>query len=274
MKITFIGNACCIYEADGFKLLADPWIVGTPFGSWVHSPPLKTKIEDVLGVDAIYISHCHQDHLDPESLKHFRRDVPIFVLDEPMHISARLLRARGFTSVNELVDAQRHQVGPFEVALLAPFVTHPFFGSDIGNVVDSAMWVECGGKKVLNANDNTMTPGIAAVFRTTYGAPDVAQLNWNPAGPYPACFRNLSNLEKLAEGAKILDRQIGNMAAVALALGAGITVPFAGMYALGHGREYLNPYLGTCSPEDCAKRLRELGVATLVMNEGDTYDIL
>ena len=66
MKFEFIGNASGIFHGTkGTRILCDPWIVPGVFeGSWFHYPPIKTKIEDLQNVDAIYVSHIHPDHYD------------------------------------------------------------------------------------------------------------------------------------------------------------------------------------------------------------------
>lgn len=273
MKLTHYGNAFCEYSHAGFRLLADPWLLGTPFETWGHSPPLKTKIQDILGADAIYISHCHQDHLDRETLQHFRRDVPIVILDEPLHISARALRGMGFTNVAEVGNGVTHKVGPFTLKLFGPWVGHPFHATDTGNAVDSAMLVMCDGKSILNCNDNTLTPHAACIFRAIHAAPDVAQLNSNGASCYPATFRNLTHEEKLAERERILLQQHQNLVEVSKALGAKRVQPFAGQFQLVNGKEHLNQYLPVWDTARIGGFLEEHGVKALCLREGESYEL-
>ena len=42
---------------------------------------LKTKTEDVLNIDAIYVSHLHSDHFDIRTFKKFKKSTPIIILD-------------------------------------------------------------------------------------------------------------------------------------------------------------------------------------------------
>jgi len=54
MNLTFIANACCVFEQRGFKILCDPWLVDGAFeGAWFHFPPLRTTAADLLGVDCL-----------------------------------------------------------------------------------------------------------------------------------------------------------------------------------------------------------------------------
>ena len=41
MKITHLNGACEIIQANGIKILTDPWLVdGEYYGSWYMYPPL------------------------------------------------------------------------------------------------------------------------------------------------------------------------------------------------------------------------------------------
>lgn len=276
MKLTFITNACAIYESQGFRLLSDPWFTPGAFGSWTHDPPLKTKIEDVLGVDAIYISHIHQDHLDPEALKHFRKDIPIVTLKDRLGITERKLKELGFECVVAIGDKMSTELVMPDAALhlFAPFTKHPFHDSDIGNVVDSALLIEAEGKKILNTNDNTPSLEAAEWLKKEYGPFDLVQLNWNNAGPFPACFTNLSHDEKLAAAKDCVQRNLGHMAKVAKILDAKYTMPFAGAYKLAFGYEHLNQYLGTCSAEEAGLFLSKyFGINAVWLKEGETLEL-
>lgn len=281
MKLTFLANACAIYEANGFRLMSDPWLVPGAFGTWVHDPPITTKPEDVKDVDALYISHIHPDHLCEKTLAVFRRDIPIVTLADRLSLAEKKLKEIGFTNVRGLNDRAQIKgdlskyLGPFDVTMFGPFAKHPFHDDacEIGNVVDSAILIECGDVKVLNTNDNTPSLEAAEWLAKNYGPFTVAQLNWNNAGPYPACFDNLSHEEKLKEADRCVARNLAHMAEVAKILHAEVTMPFAGMYKLGFGFEHLNQYLGTCSAEDAAQYLIESGVAAVALGEGDSFEL-
>jgi L-ascorbate metabolism protein UlaG (beta-lactamase superfamily) len=56
MRITKFGHCCLLLEVDGVKLLTDP---GT----------FTTAQDALVGIDAVLITHEHQDHYHVESLK-------------------------------------------------------------------------------------------------------------------------------------------------------------------------------------------------------------
>jgi UDP-MurNAc hydroxylase len=275
MKLTFITNACAIYEHDNFWLMTDPWLVPGAFGTWIHDPPIVSKPEDFKNVDALYISHIHPDHLCEKTLEVFRRDIPIITLKDKLSLAERKLKELGFTDIRAMEDRERGKIGPFDVTMFGPFTKHPFHADacEIGNVVDSSLLVAAGGASVLNTNDNTPSFEAAEWLAKEYGPFDIAQLNWNNAGPYPACFDNLTDDEKRAEAKRCLDRNLYHMAAVARRLKPKVVMPFAGAYKLGYGKEHLNEFLGTCSAVEAAMYLVKNDIMAFCLDEGKNIDL-
>lgn len=271
MKLTFFHNACCVYEAQGFKLLADPWFYPGSFGTWTHDPPITIGIEAVKDADCLYISHIHQDHLQPESLAHFKRDIPIVCLKEPLGLVPRKLRSLGFTEIWEMGNKEQRQVGPFMAQMFGPFTKHPFFGDDceIGNVIDSSLLIKADGKTILNANDNALTVETAKQFTGI----DLLQHNFNNAGAYPACFDNLTDVEKQYEAQTCVERNLSHLLTVSKATGAKQVQPFAGQYKLDYGYEHLNPFLGTCSSQYAVEFLKANLINAVHLDEGETLDL-
>jgi UDP-MurNAc hydroxylase len=225
-----------------------------------------TTPEEWTGVDALYISHVHKDHADPETLKHFRRNIPIFTLKDGKNYAANALTRMGFTRVFALEDQESVEVGPFEMTMFGPFCKHPHHDCEVGNVVDSAMRLAHKSYSVLNCNDNTPSVEAAEAYRKLYGSPTVAQLNYNSAGPYPACFDNLTYEQKRAEHFRLIEVHLSHMVAVAQALQPEYVMPFAGAYKLQD--ESLNPVLGTTTPQHAAARAQLAGFQTLLLGEG------
>lgn len=276
MIVRFYTNACCTYEIPGYRLLADPWLSPTAFeGSWEHDPPITTRPEDLADVDALYISHIHEDHCDPATLKHFRRDIPIFVLRDEHQFLARHLGRMGFTLIVLCDPMQGYEIAEgLRIRIFPPFVAHPFHGAELGNLIDSALYVEHeGGGSALNCNDNTPTVDAAAMLRHEFGAPTLAQINYNCAGPYPACFVNLTDDERRAEANRLVRRNLRHMGDVAEALGARYVMPFAGAFRASGDKAHLNPYLGTTTAQAAGWHLELRGFRPVVLGEGETVDV-
>ncbi len=260
MNLTFVGNACNVIEFEGVKLLTDPWLIEGAFeGSWFHYPPLKHTPEDFKDVDGIYISHVHPDHYCPESLRRIG-DKPLLILRRKHNILKNTMIRDGFTNIIEFDDNVTTEWKNMKLTMFDAFVGNPFTDTEFGNPLDSALLVQCGDQSVFNTNDNT--PDLAAChnIRAKYGRFDIAQLNYNAAGPYPACFSNLSLREKQAEHGRLVDRNIKHMIGCAKILEPRYVQPFAGAYILGGKLASKNDYLGTTNVHYAADRLNDAGI--------------
>lgn len=273
----FIGNACGIFIGNqGTRLLCDPWLLDGVFeGSWCHYPKLKTTIDDVLDVDALYVSHLHPDHFDERTFR-FDKNKPIIILDHPPNFLTKKLEALGYRNLIKLKDKETTRFNEFDITLFAPFAKHPFHETKVGNLIDSAMLVACAGVSAFNANDNRPTVEAAQKLRETYGEISLAMLNYNAAGPYPSCFDNLSDSEKHEEHRRILLRNFEHVRELVLALKPRRLLPFAGAYVLGGKLRHKNAYLGTTTWDECAAWLKSEGIGdteVVLLREGDLLDI-
>jgi len=276
MKVTFISNACCVYEANRMRILTDPWLVDGAFeGAWFHAPALKTKPHDLTDVDALFISHIHPDHYDLKTLSAFRRDIPIFILDAYPGFLKRSLENLGFKKVIVIPPEKPYEFGPFELTLFSPFAKHAHHEAEIGNLIDSAILVKANNRSIFNANDNALTLETAADIAQRFGPFTVAQLNYNAAGPFPSCFDNLSDTEKQERHRSVLDRNLAHMVSMGETLGCEYIMPFAGAYVIG-GKEWTkNRYLGTTTWDEAADYVTQnsQGIKALVLNEGQSFDL-
>lgn len=247
MKVRHIYNACCIYESQGARLLTDPWLMDGAFeGSWAAYPPLKTKPQDVIGCDFLYISHLHPDHFDPETLQHFDRKIPVIIYENNrgLNFLKNKLMTMGFINIIGIKDGETYLIPPFRLTMYGPFSKHPFDPSLLGNFLDSALVIEAEGIKILNANDNTPTLEAASQIRKNHGPLRLVQLKDSLAGPYPSCFPQLNSYQKQQEAIRLVHRQTDHIVKVATQLDARYLQPFASSYRLQGYLSWKNAYLG------------------------------
>jgi UDP-MurNAc hydroxylase len=274
VKITYIANACCLYEHEGYKILSDPWLADGAFeGSWAHFPPLLSKAEDFFDVDLIYISHLHPDHYDEETLKKFPKTIPILILDSKPNYLLKKVESLKFKTIHQIPDQGILIAGPFKITMFAPFTGHLFYETEIGNIIDSAIVLEAGGIKIFNANDNAPTLEASRKLQKQFGSFDLIQLVDSTAGPYPACFKNLTHEEKLSERDRILTRHMDLMCECAKVLNAKLAMPFAGHYKLRGPLEKLNQYLGVYEPEEVKRVYESKGIPSICLRERESYEI-
>lgn len=116
LKVSRILHAGYIFEFNETKIIFDP-IFENPFSRNCYAyPEIQFKVEEIrkLQLDAIFISHVHDDHCSLDSLNLLDRETPVFIfclLDE----IPELIRQIGFKSVYQLRLNQAIQVGPFKM---------------------------------------------------------------------------------------------------------------------------------------------------------------
>jgi UDP-MurNAc hydroxylase len=275
MRLTFITNACAIFEAEGFRLLSDPWLIDGVFeGSWCHCPPVQTRPEELVDVDAIYLSHIHPDHYDPRSMAVFDRNKLIIVPTLPGDFLSKALARQGFKNVRECAQGESCAVGPFSAKLFGPFSKHHMFDAEVGNVIDSAILLEHANERVLNLNDNIPTIEAARVLRSEHGPFRMAMLQYCAAGPYPSCFKNFSTSEMTMACDEVIERYLRHFTHIAETLEPDFMMPFAGDFVLGGSQHVKNSYLGTTTVDHAFEFASPLvpGIEFIRLNEGLTFD--
>ena len=276
MKFTFIANASGVFTgSEGTTLLMDPWLDDGVFeGSWCHYPPLKTKHKNLQDVTAIFISHIHPDHYD-ERFFDYPKNTPIFILDSKFNFLLKALQKKGYTNIIALHESKSHQFNEFTITLFSPFTSNVFHESQAGNLIDSAIVLQDrDGTSAFNANDNTPDIKSCELLRRDFGTFDLVMLNYNAAGPYPSCFRNLNKEEKLKSHKKTIERNIRHLIKCCDALNPRAVLPFAGSYVIGGKEHNKNSVLGTTTWDYCAKSIMKKSPhLAITLNEGQTVNL-
>jgi len=87
MKITFLGHASLLIEAESTSILVDPFISGNEKAS------NKINIKD-LNPDYILVTHAHQDHvLDVEAIAKSSKAIVVSNYEIAMHYEAKGIKA-------------------------------------------------------------------------------------------------------------------------------------------------------------------------------------
>ena len=280
MKLKFIANACCIVESnEGTKIVSDPWLNDGVFdGSWCHFHELKITWDDLQSVDAVYVSHIHPDHFDDRFFQ-FPKDTPMIVLDHGMNFLHKNLIKMGYTNLIKIKNHESVSFKDFKLTLFSPFSGNNFFeeSTKIGNLIDSAIVYEADNQKIFNANDNNPNPEACKELKDRFGVFDMSMMNYNSAGPYPSCFNNLNDDEKISEHFKNLERNVDYLYENLKILNSKYFLPFAGSYVLGGQLAYKNRYLGTMTWDKCIEMLNKKdsiqGTEYIALNEGTTFDL-
>lgn len=95
LALTWFGHASSLVQIDGARILIDPMFSGRASPSQLVGPgrlhPTPCTVEELVGLDAIVISHDHYDHLDMSTVRALNAssDAPFVT---PLGVGAHLRR--------------------------------------------------------------------------------------------------------------------------------------------------------------------------------------
>ena len=141
MKIEYVCHACMLIETEDLRIATDPWFAGSAnCGQW-HVFPKPVNSEKLNDIDAIFISHGHEDHLHEKTLRKLPKTARVFYPYSFFGGAKEYIESIGFQNVKEAVTFKKYKVSE------STDVTF------IINSHDSIMVIESGGKVLLNIND-------------------------------------------------------------------------------------------------------------------------
>jgi L-ascorbate metabolism protein UlaG (beta-lactamase superfamily) len=146
VTITFLGHACFALEADGRRVIIDPFLTGNPAAA--VSPDRLPQI------DAVLLSHGHGDHLG-DAIPIAKRDrAPIVATFE----LAQFCEQRG-APVHAMHIGGAHQFPFGRVKLVPAFHGGHVDGDETGRFTTNpcGVVVTLGGKTVYHCGDTGLT---------------------------------------------------------------------------------------------------------------------
>ena len=156
MKISRILHAGWLFETADARILFDP-IFENPFsGNCMAWPDVKFNSAAIraLKVDAVFISHYHDDHCSFESLNLLNRATPVYMYCVHGEMF-ELIRELGFKNTFSLKLNEIVQVGDFAIT------TRLALDSD----VDAVFQVAAKGINILNAVDSWLDPSTVELLK-------------------------------------------------------------------------------------------------------------
>ena len=218
MRIKLFRSSTIGIHFDNFKILQDPWLVdGEYYGSWSHYPSfdIKLNISEINSYNAIFISHIHPDHCSEKTLAYINKNIPVYIAKFHAKFLKFKLERLGF-KVYEIDNGTRTKIfDKIYINIYAaddcdPVLCYKFTGCAKLNIknesqqIDSLCVIDDGKNVLVNLNDcpYELSKNLTKKILSYYNKIDILLTNYCGAGPFPQCFDNLNNNQKIIEGEK------------------------------------------------------------------------
>jgi L-ascorbate metabolism protein UlaG (beta-lactamase superfamily) len=246
-RVTYVGHATVLIGLDGVRLLTDPVLRNRVAHLRRHGPAPAPEAR--AGIDAVLISHLHQDHADLPSLRQLERQTQVLA---PPGAGEFLGRA-GFSNVRELAPGEGASVAGVRVSAVP--AVHRGGRPPFGPPAETIGFMIAGSRRIYFAGDTDLFEGMAELA----GELDLALLpvwGWGP---------------KLGSGH--LDPEGAARAAALLEPRIAIPIHWGTLFPLGLAR--LRPGSLSAPPREFERRAAELApqVEVRVLSPGESTSL-
>ncbi len=242
LRVINYGAACCCIESNEVKILCDPWFTdGAYLGAWSRSDYIPDPLTVIGPVDYVWISHIHEDHLDPVFLRSYIKAYP----------GARVWIGEHC----KYLERMTAEFSPLKAFVIGKGTITAHSIANHGNVldsdnVDSALVVRDHDSAVVNMNDCPFDQGqVDRINQLTAGKHVTALIPYSGAGPWPQCYK-MSPTACIAAAEDKKAKYLALFERYRLALHADVAVPFSAGYQLCGPLAELNPYRGIPRQQD------------------------
>ena len=293
MRIKQHKSATFEVRTDNTSILSDPWFVdGEYYGAWYHVPPYRFDPREFDSVDAIYISHIHPDHMSRKTLEKLNKGIPVYIHRYESPFLRKNIEELDFKVV-EVENGKSVRIGDDLVLSIYaadncdPEKCGKFFGCAPVEVrfgstqIDSLSVISDGTHNILNVNDcpYALCVHTLDLVIEKHGHIDFLLTGYGGAGPYPQCFANLNEGEKLKKAKEKEAQFIGQAERIIEKVRPSYFMPFAGTYILGGKLHRLNRYRGVPHILDAAAQLekfcreKKLNSRGIVLSDRETFNL-
>jgi hypothetical protein len=175
LGITLLNHASVLIEADGIRLLTDPWYFGYAFDEgWGLRYANDDAMAKAAGATHLWISHFHEDHFHVPTLRVLAETNPgIVFLANRSHNFDMSGRARSLGFRNIVSFSERE---PIRLGEAVSAVRYPTTG------IDNMLFLKGRGWTLLNFNDCVIPPLSRRLLARKLGTIDIFMCNFNHAG--------------------------------------------------------------------------------------------
>jgi Beta-lactamase superfamily domain len=234
MRVDFVGHATLLMRMGGLSLLTDPWWSGPAYrGQWYPYPLPVPERYDLSTLDALYISHAHEDHLHPGTLRELLQIAPNVEAIIPLRYDTQMrdyLRRIGFQRIREVLSGTSCVLRKGGYSARLTLMT---------NMDDSLLVVEdqAAGEVLVNANDalhasrREVIAEYCRILRGRFPSIDYLFCGFGGASYFPNCI-HVPGKDDVAIARARETFFLENFALVARLLRPRLAFPFAAHFVL------------------------------------------
>lgn len=235
--LIYLSHASILINLNSKKYLFDPVLAKPPhLGSWLFFPEMVID-RRLLEVDAVFVSHQHQDHYDIDFLKMLPKTTPIYIVSGRPQFSS-MLENEGIKHIelpaNELIDLGN------DVTCLG--INHEYNG------IDAAIAISNGNFTVYHGNDCFVSNDKLTVVKNIYPKIDVACIPFAYVHWYPFLLEEVDETWKKKEADRLINEYLDYGLRQIEYLQPDIAIPFgANMFYFDdfeseHNKAVLSPF--------------------------------
>ena len=290
MKITKLGSATVLIEANNTNILCDPWLIdGAYYGSWCNFPPIDIKKNDLDNIDYVYVSHIHPDHFDVRTIQLIDKKVPFIIHSYHKKFLKSNIERLGYKVIElengkEMQLDKKTKISVYAADNCDPKICGRMFGCISGEIngsmqIDSLCVINDGNHILVNTNDcpYEIAKKTLAEVKKKYKEIDFLLTGYTSASLYPHCMMSYSE-DKMINGIKKAKMKgLNSGLGIIKMLKPKFFMPFAGTYILGGSYYKKNKFIPLPELQDAVEYFNsnnEISSSTAVMlNYKEFFDI-
>ena len=142
MKVEYISHACLLIDTGDVRIVTDPWFAGPAYSQQWYVFPKPLNTEAVESADVIAISHGHEDHFHPKTLRGLtNKSARVFYPYGWFGGAKEFIQSLGFANVIEAISWRKYKL------------TNETSITYVANGHDNIMVIKSGDEVLVNVND-------------------------------------------------------------------------------------------------------------------------
>jgi UDP-MurNAc hydroxylase len=269
MKITHFSNSFISVSSQGERIVCDPWVGKANASGWQSFPEFSDPAlrEHLADVRWVYLSHLHDDHFHPDTLKScglLNREFIIKRFQSPV-LRERLKRL-GVTRIHEVDPFTVQQFGPFELSIF-PQMTSNSSGleDEVNYDLDTSIAIKAEGTVFFNQVDNPLSlqdlTRIRDFMAQQLGAVDVACIMSGAASEYPHLFLGI---DQAAEKRRLIERSLTDLGEWLSLLKPRYFFPAGGTYLIPGWMSVFNDNIAQPNSTEISRYVADAGLPVQV----------